>query len=124
MIGADIFSLLRANSAVVALVGDRIYPLVRPQGSALPAIVFTVVDDLPVNSLGGATSGLVDALVQFDCYAKTYVSAHAVAKAVSDMLSKRVADPAAVRQAKRDGYEDETELYRVSMDFSMWMKEA
>lgn len=120
MIGADLFSILAGNAGVATLAGDRIFPGVMPQGSGLPAVVYTAVDDVPENTLEDFT--LSNARVQVDCYAKGYVAAQTLAKAIVDVLSGyRVGGMSLLLLAKRDGYEDETQYHRVSMDFSMWL---
>lgn len=116
MIGATLYSLLSGNAGVAALVGTRIYPQVRPQADPLPALVYTVVDDIPAGSLAGWTSGLSNARVQIDAYAKGYIAAETLADAVRTALATST-----LPMSRRDGYEDETQLYRVSQDFSMWV---
>lgn len=125
MIGATLFGILSSNPTVVGLVGRRIYPHIQPQDGQLPALVYTVVDEVPENTLQGFTSGLKNATVQIDVYAKGYVAAQAVAAAVEGALSRYQADNLAVLQVtRRDSYEDDTMLYRSSFDYSMWLKES
>lgn len=113
---------LVANPAVAALVVGRVFPNVIPQGAVMPAIRYMVVDDLPGNTLpGGITRRR--ARLQVDAYAKKYLEAHALAGAIAGALGG-IAGPAvtAIELARRDGYEDETGLHRVSMDYSMSME--
>lgn len=49
-----ITEILLADAGVVALVGNRIYPLMSPQNSALPNIVVTQVSDNDPMHLAGA----------------------------------------------------------------------
>lgn len=122
MIGSRLFSLLSGTSAITSLVGTRIYPQVIPQGSAMPAVAYSVVDEVPENSLTGWSSGLSNARVQVDAYAPTYVSAQALADAIAGALATyQTSGLSVLLESKRDGYEDETSLHRVSLDFSMWV---
>ena len=74
MIESTVYSTLSGASAVSSLVGSRIYPLVRPQGDALPAIVYQRISTVPVNSLDG-DSGLDEVRIQIACVAPTYAQA-------------------------------------------------
>lgn len=122
MIGSSLFSVLSADAGVTALADTRIYPVVMPQGGKLPALVYTVVDDVPENSLAGWTSGLSNARVQIDCYAKGYIAAQTLADAVVGTLARRVSESlSSVLLSRRDDYEDETSLHRVSLDVSLWV---
>jgi hypothetical protein len=107
------------DATLTGLVADRIYPQVAEQGTAFPAVVLTIITDTPENSLDGSPlTRLVAARVQVDCYAKTYVSAHAVADAVDAIVAALSAPTlAGWRVAKRDIYEDETQLHRVVLEF-------
>jgi hypothetical protein len=120
MIGVQLYALLSANAGVAALVGDRIFPQVMPQGGQLPALVYAVVDDVPENTLTGYT--LRGARVQIDCYGKAYIAAQGTADAVVSALAEIVTEGlAAVLLSRRDGYEDETTLHKVMLDFSLWI---
>lgn len=120
--GETLRAALVADAAVTALVIGRIFPGRVPQGVVMPAIRYLVVDDLPWNTLEGGYSRRA-ARVQVDAYAKKYLEAHALADAIVGAVGS-ITGPAvtAVLLARRDGYEDVTELHRVSMDFSMSME--
>lgn len=117
--GETVHDTLVASPAVTALIVGRVFPNVIPQAAAMPAVRYTVVDDLPTNVLSGAAT-LRRARVQVDAYAKRYLDAHALADAVSGALGA-IDGPTttALEVSRRDGYEDETKLHRVSLDFSM-----
>jgi hypothetical protein len=120
-VGETVRTALVGNVGVTALVVGRIFPNVIPQGVSMPAIRYLVVDDVPMNVLAGNASRR-SARVQIDAYAKKYLDAHAVADAVAGAVGT-LSGPAvtAVVIDRRDGYEDETELHRVSMDVSVSM---
>jgi hypothetical protein len=129
--GEALSALLSADPTVVALVGTRISPDELPEGSPLPAIVYTVVVDVPVNSFtGSAADRLRNVMVQIDCYARptqgaggAYKGAQAVADAVDAALTapaQQTSSFSAVREASRNLLDNETQYRRVSMDFSVW----
>ena len=113
---------LVAASSVTDLVNQRVYPQVMPQPPTLPAVVITVVAELPQNSFtGAAATRLLEARVQIDCYAKTYLEAHQVADAVDAVVADlNDVDLSATRESAQDLYENETQLHRVLLDYLVW----
>lgn len=59
---------LLADGALSALVADRVFWRLRQQGSALPAVVLTLISDPRPQTLKGF-QGNRGSLVQFDCWA-------------------------------------------------------
>lgn len=110
---------LVASAAVTALVATRIYPNKAEQGCARPYLVMTVPSDVPLNTVdGAAATRLHNARVQVDAYAVTYLVARQVAAAVVAVVADLARhDLAGYLNAKRDLYDDEAQLHRVSMDF-------
>lgn len=119
MIETDIHAALTAGSPSPTAAGDRVYALLRPQGGALPAVVYTRISNQPVTSLAGS-SGLNRVRVQIDCWATTMAAALTLAD------EARVALEAATMKALPDSdfaeYEEETRIYRLSRDFFCWEK--
>lgn len=74
MIVEALAELLMADPAVSALVGDRIFPRLLPDGATFPAIVITKVSGGGTYTNGGDT-GLETARVQIDCYSADGASA-------------------------------------------------
>lgn len=80
-------SKLVGTAAVTALVGQRVYPLVLPDGQALPAVVYQrVTTARGASHTATVGRGLVNATMQFACIGLTYGSARAVATAVRQAL--------------------------------------
>jgi hypothetical protein len=122
MIESDLYSYLSGVSAVSALAGTRLYPLILPQAPTYPAITYTVQGaDRDYTYCG--PSGLVKKDIQIDAWGSTY----AAAKALQDVL--RVALDGFVGLmgntrvhrveilAEIDVYEDEPQAYRSSYSF-------
>ncbi len=120
-LGEAVRAKLVADPTVASLVVARVFPNLMPQGGAQPAIVYQVVSEVPENALtGDSTTRLVTARLQVDCYAKTYLEAHAVADAVDAVLSALSSpDLSAWREVSRDLYDNEAQLHRVSTDFTV-----
>jgi hypothetical protein len=125
-----IIDYLLAGSAVAAIIGTRIFPLTRPQGSALPALTVTRISGAPVYASDGE-AGLLDARLQIDSYAETYTAAKDLAAAVTNRLSavQDVVQSGVTliyvmldsEQDLREGGSGEFEyLFRVRQDFIVW----
>lgn len=126
-----IVAYLLADSTLSALVSTRVFPLSRLQGSALPAVTYQRISGAPLYADDGEV-GLTEARLQVDTWAETYSTAKTAARAVIDRLS-------AVRDVTQSGVtfryimlDDERDfreegsnaaqyLYRVSMDFLVWL---
>jgi hypothetical protein len=121
---ADLKSHLSV-AGIGALVGERVYPIVRPQDSALPAITYSHVFGRPSNSLDGYTGGLQRFLMQIDCWAKSYEQVAALARAVRDRMNTAAATFSTVitEYPLLDDYEPETKLYRRSLSVACWYRE-
>lgn len=72
---------LIAAAPLTALVGQRVYWVDRPQGSALPAVTLQTVADARNQHLKGFDS-IQPARVQIDIWALNYATARSVAEAV------------------------------------------
>jgi hypothetical protein len=120
MIEELIYSNLSTATSVTALVVDRIYPLLMPQDPTLPAVTYQRISDNPINSLSGH-GGLDNPRIQIDCWATSYSGVKTLSNAVIKAMDSSTAYKS-LRMSDQDLYEDGTEIYRVSMDFSCWFK--
>ena len=78
-------SVLIADSDVTALVGTRIYPWHRQQGSDFPAITYQLVGTQPVNSVGGYIN-LTRATMSYESIDTSYADAKTLAEKVRQAL--------------------------------------
>ena len=118
---AVLWDTLVNNEGVHALVGEKVYPLVIPQGTVLPCITYQRLRSYPANTLSGA-SGLERVDLEIDVWANKYGEAKEVAKAV------RAAMPAsgpwgAHLRYDTDEYEYTGPYYRVLMRYNVWFLE-
>ena len=130
-------ALLLADPAVSAAVGgSRIYPLIRPQGSALPAITYQRVSRIRIDPLRvPADAQVQNARLQMDCWAATYGDGEGPRGRRAERPGRatscwRPAPPPTLRAIaalpdERDLYESEPAppVYRVSADYSVWWDE-
>lgn len=114
---------LREGARVSALVGNKVFALVIPQGTKLPCITFQRIGGMPANTLSGA-SGLEEIDLQIDVWARDYGEAKATAKAVRAAMPPSGPRFSAHLIEDQDLYEDGTNYFRVSMEFKVWFLET
>lgn len=113
------------HAGLIALVGSRIYPMMVPQGAALPAVTYQRISGERIHAMVD-DPGLASPRIQVDAWGSTYSSAKAVAAQVIDCLQRwsGVVETVTVQdtyfQGDQDLYDQETERWQVSMDFIIW----
>lgn len=85
-----VIDLLLANAAVMALVGDRVWPMLIPEGSAYPCITVERISGTRLIGplMAGADPGAVDARLQVTAWGSAYLSAKEAAEAVRIALER------------------------------------
>jgi len=116
MVQEDIFRLLSEDPGVISLVSDRIYPIELPQGSPVPAVVYTATLT-PIRSLDGE-SGLDNGIVEVRCWAKTYMTAHLIANAVR--VAFQDSGLGVMTDTMKDLQDPATRNYCVVMSMNVW----
>ena len=116
-------------AAVSGMVGTRVYPGSRPQGSALPAVVLNRISGGPLYADDGE-AGLEQARIQVDCWAASYAGAKLLARAVKASLSAfegTVGETTFqlieldIEQDLREGGGDAVDYpFRTALDFLVW----
>ena len=86
-VGAAIYSMLKDDSAVSALVGTRIYPELAEEGAATPYVVYSVVSNTPVDTKDSAP--VDEAQLEVFSVAETYAAANDLADKVRAALSRQ-----------------------------------
>lgn len=113
MIEADLYSYLKNDTGISAIVGTRIYPKVAPQNVQTPYIVYheIISDD---NQCMGGVIYQTDTRFQVDCWSPKYSEVKALKTAVKTAI---VGFKSSNSITTRDDYEPETNLYREMIDF-------
>ena len=114
---------LREDAGLSALVGNKVFALVIPQGTKLPCITFHRIGGMPANTLSGH-SGLEEIDLQIDVWARDYDEAKAIAKAVRSAMPPSGPRFSAHLIEDQDLYEDGTNYFRVNMEFKVWFLET
>jgi hypothetical protein len=121
-------SVLVADAGLSALVGERIIWGARPQGELLPCLVLHRVTGARDYHMTGR-SGLVDSLVQADCWAETWLAAKDVSRALLEALDGLTLSPfqKAFVTSERDTFETDDQgrsFYRTMLEFRVWHADA
>lgn len=98
----------------------RVFAEIAPQDTTFPLVVYRMIADAPVHSLGGA-SNLRRTLVQVDCYAATYAEAVAMGEDVAAVLVGNFTDLKGLQQDSRSMFDENSRVFSVSQDFAVWV---
>ncbi len=128
---AAFIGILTAAAGVSAIVGTRVYPQSRPQGSLYPSLTCTRISGGPLYDDDGEV-GLENARIQVDCWAEDYGAAKDLARAVRGVLSafEGVAGSVDFRYIMLDDERDLRESggnvaeypFRTVLDFNVWTR--
>jgi hypothetical protein len=97
----------------------NIYPSIVPQGAEFPAAVYQVISTLATSAKN--TKSLVNVYrLQLDIYATTLSSADTLSQSVKGILDNYSDDTYRIHYSdEEDIYEEETKLYRISLEFTI-----
>ena len=115
--------MLQEDAGLSALVGSKVFPLFIPSGNYLPCVTFQRLGGRPANTLSGAY-GLEEIDLQIDVWARDYDEAKAIAKAVRSAMPPSGPQFSAHLIEDQDLYEDGTNYFRVSMEYTVWFLET
>lgn len=116
-----IYSALTNDSDVSGLVSTRVYPVIAPQNVTAPYVVYQRITGAHLNDLDGSL-GISDVRFQVDAYATTYAQAKTLAGYIKTALGASALKSRLLTDQDFD-YDLTAEVYRVSMDFKIWVTE-
>lgn len=114
--------LSAVGSATAAILGTadacKVYPELAPQNAEAPYVIVNEIASSMVPT-HGEVMGVHHALIQFSCYAATYVGARDLREAIiSDLDNIALSNgDKPTLQDKRSGYESAVDLFRADADF-------
>ncbi len=111
---------LIADAAVFAVVGSRVYLDNLAQECTTPSISILLVSDAPQPMLSGQEAATNEQW-QVDCWAPVYADAHALAGNVTTAMQGNGNGFTSVRTGRSVAHETDTGLYRVTLEFSLWL---
>ncbi len=113
----DIFATLQADPAVSARVGDRVFPVVMPMNTPLPAIVYQIITETPENNLSGA--GPRGCRIQVDAWGETYTVTDTMGKEIGQAFVSSGIMPGTILINKAGPMQEtETGFFRSIVEFS------
>lgn len=115
----NVQAILEADTALTAILGDNIYMTVAPQGAEPPFIVWNVVSNAPYTSLGCPADSDQER-IQLDSYSRDPSQSRQLAALVSQRIQKH----GNIISGAVPSYEQDTKLYRYSLDCSIFHKRA
>lgn len=118
----DLRDVLASDATVSALVANRIYPVIRAQESAVPAISYQLVSGQRETALRGACVTR-NGRFQVDSWARDYPVAKTLAEAVRVALLA-TSRFACVPGIELDLPEPDVKLYRVMSEYSLWQNDG
>lgn len=127
-------TILLADAPVLAVVSTKIWPMIAPQGSAMPYIVYSRIGTDHIEVLAGS-AGLARATFQIDCWSDSFDTVRDLANKVRIALQGVQGTHASVvidginMTSEVDDYEEpenknEPGTYGVKMDFGIWFVES
>lgn len=130
-----LYTRLSGYSALSALVGTRIGPLLLPQNQTFPAVTYQRIGDSERVRASGADPGIVATRFRFSCWgdgkdgADGYGDSKSVAAQVRAALNRYGATVGGVVidqifiEGEYDDYEPTTEIYRTIVEVLVWHRE-
>jgi hypothetical protein len=110
MIESELYTHLKDS---VTSVSARIYPLLMPQNCVKPAIVYGVVYDGDIQTLGCTVGRNIR--FQIDLYGESYQQVKTIKEEIKQALYSFRSKP--LDLSTMDGYEEGTKLHRQRFDF-------
>lgn len=120
---SDLKAHLQGDSAITALVGDRIHPMLLQQGSLLDAITYQEVADEPQTDLSGGDGDMVRYRMQIITWSDSYTAAKLLAELVRTRLQTAASSFKTVPlPSGQDIYEEKTKRFGFYRDFAFWYR--
>lgn len=129
---SQIVARLTGFVGLTALISSRVYPVIIPQKTSLPAVCYQRISTNRPSCFGG-DAGIVQARFQIDCLAESEPGSTSGARAVASQVisalqrwrssagSPTVHDVFIDNQS--EDYEPETKIHRVIVDIIVWYSE-
>lgn len=126
MVETILYARLSGYSGLTALVGDRIHPVILPEGVTYPAVTYQRISTYPRDSSMSVDNGLVRARFQISIWADTYASVKSVKEQVRGALQRYTTTglQGSYLVSENDLYDEDALKYGVAIDFELVYMEA
>lgn len=129
-------AFLLADAGIVAIVTDRVFPIVLRQGEINPSIVYTRISGRSGHWMQGP-DGLAVPRFQIDCWSQAATISNNLANLVKERIDGHrgempygtgspqdfVTVQGVFFTDEREDYDTDSKLYRVSRDYLIWFRE-
>lgn len=122
MIERAVYEILSADSGIANIVQQKIFPVVNDQGQPAPYVVYSAVfDNTPLHLDSSEAQSFAN--IQIDVYHHDHEQACELSLAIRGLLNGSGFNidghniQVFIFRGQRPGYEDDTKLHRVSLDF-------
>jgi len=115
MIEVDLYNQLKNDTAIIALVGTRIYPIKAPQNVVSPYLIYHVIIGKSKQCIEGSVYQK-DTRFQVDCWSKIFAKSVELREAVEESI---IGFKSSYNINSMPFYEDETQLYNEILDFKL-----
>lgn len=109
---------VNGDAGIAAVINDRLFPIIAPQGVAKPYVTYLRINGAPLTDLDGLDGGMIIIRLQIDVYAATFEAARALAELIRVRLQTAASSFTARTNFDQDFYEDDVRLYRTALDCS------
>lgn len=130
MLLSNLIKILKTDTALNTLLGERIYPVRLPQDVRMPAMCINRINDVEHGYTQQGPDHFVESILQIDCYGEQYVQAVLAAEytqaAIDGYKGAWNTSPVGgvFLQDARTEYEETTNIYRVSQDYRIFYGEV
>ena len=105
--------------AISSLVSGRVYPVILPEQTLYPALVYRRISGASETTLDGV-DGLIQARFQFDCWGHVFGDITVLSSALKTALTAIKAVPL----MEIHQFDDDARLYRAILDYHIWFCES
>jgi len=116
-----LYEALAADATIQELLSGRIFPVIIPQKTPMPALVYHRVSGVPYTHMG-AGYGLSQVRIRVDIWARTYAEAKDICEAVKRSVAAAPGFEKMIENSGPDWADEKT--FRTSIDLICWEKEG
>lgn len=118
---SDKLVTMLGDTRITDVVGDRVYRMRAKQGTREPYIILWMPTHERVGHLRGTTN-LEHPVVRFDLFGLNFPILDQLRDTIIDMMTDTNGPFGAIYRFGTELYEDDTRLYHLMADFSVWHK--
>lgn len=117
MVEEDVYSVFSGSTAITAIVGSRIYPIIAPPESEYPMITYSRVAAWRSDHLGGR-GNLERVTIEVSGWAATYREAKELGAYIDEAMA--ASTMTCTRASMMEEYIPDAAIFRVAQDYDIW----